>query len=214
MRSPTVLAGVALACAFAAYLLLDLLRGLRQESAVAQYAGQIFRSPTSFVAGNPAGDASVVAFFDYNCPYCRNNAPALANLIARDPKIRLVLKELPMLGADSEAVARLALAARVQGQYYEMHRRLITEPGRATPEKALRIAAALGLDAEKLTRDSQEDAVQAILAENSRLADRLGIQGVPFYLVGDRVLPAAEDFPKRLAEAVAEIRRTGCRAEC
>ncbi len=78
---------------------------VRSEQAVAAHADEIFRSPTSAVAGNPQGDVSVVVFFDYNCPYCRKDAPALAKLMAGDPNLRAVLKELPVLGPDAEAAA-------------------------------------------------------------------------------------------------------------
>jgi len=101
-----------------AYAVLGYLRSMRQERGIATHAEEIFRSPTSFVAGNPKGDVSVVAFLDYNCPYCRQDAPELARLIETDGKVRLVLKELPVLGKDSEEVARIALAAAAQGKYF------------------------------------------------------------------------------------------------
>ena len=148
MRSLRLLAGLGLAglvSAVAAYLLVSYVQSVRQENVIAVHAEEIFRSPTSFVAGNPDGDVSVVAFFDYNCPFCREGAPDLAKLIAEDGKVRLVLKELPVLGKDSEAVARIAQAAIGQGKYLELHQKLFTEPGRAAKEKALRIAAELGL---------------------------------------------------------------------
>ena len=124
----------------AAYAVLGYVRYMRQERGIATHATEIFRSPTSFVAGNPQGDVNVVAFLDYNCPYCRQGAPDLARLIETDGKVRLVLKELPVLGKDSEEVARIALAATAQGKYFELHQRLFAEPGRATKAKALRIA--------------------------------------------------------------------------
>ena len=84
--------------ALAAYLIVSYVQGLRQENAIAVHAEEIFRSPTSFVAGNPNGDVSIVAFFDYNCPYCREGAPGLKKLVREDGKVRLVLKELPGSG--------------------------------------------------------------------------------------------------------------------
>jgi protein-disulfide isomerase len=148
-------------------------------------------------------------------PYCRKDAPALAELIAGDGKVRLVLKELPVLGANSDAVARIALAAQAQGKYLDFHKRLIGASGRATKEKALRIASELGLDTARLERDAQGPDVTHALAENELLADRLGIRGVPFYLVGDS--PVAEgnkDLSAALAAKVADIRANGCRAAC
>jgi protein-disulfide isomerase len=189
-------------------------RHLRQERGIAAHAGEIFRSPTSFVAGNPQGDVSVVAFLDYNCPYCRQGAPDLAKLVETDGKVRLVLKELPVLGKDSEDVARIALAAIPQGKYFELHQRLFAEPGRATKAKALYIASELGLDVGRLEADMDDPAITAALLENTRLARDIGVRGVPFYLVGDTVLGDGKDFYGRLTEKVADIRTHGCHAAC
>ena len=207
------LAGVATALAI--YALVSFLQILWQRDAIGRNADEIFRSPTSFVAGNPDGDVSVVAFFDYNCPYCREGAPDLAKLVAADGKVRLVLKELPVLGPDSEVVARVAQASMAQGKYLELHNALFTERGRATKEKALRIASELGLDTAKLEKDMQDQAVEGAIAANQELADRLGVEGVPFYLVGDRALPSGmDDLYDALAAGVADIRENGCRSKC
>ncbi len=195
-------------------MLAGYVQGVRQENAVALHAEEVFRSPDSFVAGNPEGDVSIVAFFDYNCPYCREGAPALSKLVAADGKLRLVLKELPVLGPDSEAVARIAQAAIAQGKYFELYERLIAEPGRATKDKALRLASDLGLDTARLEKDMADPAVEAAIAANKRLADRLGVKGVPFYLVGDRTVSESEDFYVALAAKVADIRENGCRSKC
>lgn len=195
-------------------MLAGYVQGVRQENAVALHAEEVFRSPDSFVAGNPEGDVSIVAFFDYNCPYCREGAPALSKLVAADGKLRLVLKELPVLGPDSEAVARIAQAAIAQGKYFELYERLIAEPGRATKDKALRLASDLGLDTARLEKDMADPAVEAAIAANKRLADRLGVNGVPFYLVGDRTVSESEDFYVALAAKVADIRENGCRSKC
>jgi len=210
-----VLLGVAGLSFLAAYLAVGHFRNARQQEAIAANAEEIFRSPQSFVAGKPDGDVSVVAFFDYNCPYCRDGAPDLDKLVAADGNIRLVLKELPVLGRDSEDVARIAQAAIAQGGYLELHRRLIGERGRATKDKALRIASELGLDAARLERDMRSQGVDDAIVANRLLADRLGIRGVPFYLVGDRPIRNADGglYPQ-LAADVADVRQNGCQAAC
>ena len=182
-------------------------QGKRAEKAVAAHAEQIFRSSADPVLGNPQGDVSVVAFFDYNCPDCRRTGPALTELTAKDPKVRVVLKELPVLGADSEAAARVALAARKQGKYAELHERLLTERGRAGKDNALRIAAELGLDPAALERNMNDPAITDIILGNMRLARDLGVRGVPFYIVGDRMLGEGTDpFYPELAAKVADVR--------
>jgi protein-disulfide isomerase len=87
----------------------------QQKKAISDNADAIFRSPVAHVAGNPSGDVSVVEFFDYNCGYCRRALPDVVKLVNGDGKIRLVLKELPIFGEDSEAAAKLALASDKQG---------------------------------------------------------------------------------------------------
>ena len=190
-------------------------RQAKQESLVGQFAKQVFHAPSSFVAGNKDGDVSVVVFSDYNCPDCKKGAPDIAKLIANDPNVRLVIKELPVLGLDSESVARLALAAKNQGKYLEIHDALFSEPGRMTRNRALRIAKGLDINRAKLDKDSDSRSVSSTLAENKRLARRLGIKGVPFYLVGDRVIESdSPDLYAALTEGVAEIRKDGCRGPC
>ena len=115
------------------------MRHARQERGIASRAEQIFHAKSSFVAGNPNGDVSVVTFLDYNCLYCREGAPDLAKLIAQDGKVRLVLKKLPVLGKDSEEVARVALAAAPQGKYLELDQRLFASPD--TPPRRRRSAS-------------------------------------------------------------------------
>ncbi|MEZ5873909.1 MAG: thioredoxin domain-containing protein [Hyphomicrobiales bacterium] len=114
----------------------------RSEAAVVAHADEVFRSNTSVVAGNPQGDVSIVAFYDYNCPYCRKDAPELNELVAKDGKVRLVLKELPVLGSDSEDAARIVLAAEKQGRSFQLYRRLIGAQGGSTRRGCLPLPAA------------------------------------------------------------------------
>lgn len=186
-----------------------------QKKAIGDNADAIFRSSASHVAGNPDGDVSVVEFFDYNCGYCRRALPDVVKLVKDDGKIRLVLKELPIFGGDSEAAARLALAADKQGKYFELHQKLLSEPGKAGKEKALRLAKELGLDVEQLEKDAEDPSVQKALDEAKDLAEKLKLQGTPLYLIGDRVLPGApDDLYDQLKENVAEVREKGCATTC
>src|SRR5687767_3265630 len=113
----------------------------------------------------------------------RPSSPRYSQMTAR---VRLVLKELPVLGPDSEQVARIAQAAQAQGKYFELYEKLIGQEGRATKEKALEIAASLGLDRARLEQDMESDAVKSAIAANERLASSIRLKGVPFYFVGDR----------------------------
>ena len=186
-----------------------------QQKAIGENAEAIFRSLTSGMAGNPDGDVTVVEFFDYNCGFCKRALTHLVKLVDDDDKVRVVLKELPIFGEDSEAAARLALAAKKQGKYFEMHQELLAEPGKADKEKALKIAKDLGLDVDKLQKDMQDPDVEKELANVKDIAEKLSVQGTPLYLVGDKVLPGApDDLYDQLKSRVAEIRKDGCTTTC
>ena len=187
----------------------------QQEMVISENADAIFRSPRSYSAGNPDGDVSVVEFFDYNCGFCRRALPDLVKLIDTDDKVRVVFKELPIFGEESEDAAKGALAAGKQGKYFEMHQKLYSEPGKANKEKALKIAQQLELDVPQFESDMGSAEVQQTLDESRDLAQKLGLQGTPFYLIGDRSVPGApDDLYEQLAGKVAEVRREGCKAKC
>jgi protein-disulfide isomerase len=187
----------------------------QQQKAIGDNADKIFRSPVTFVGGNPIGDVSVVEFFDYNCGYCRRALPDVVKLVNNDGKIRLVLKDLPIFGDESEAAAKAALASMKQGKYFEMHQKLFSEPGKADKEKALKIAKELGLDLDKLQKDMEDPSVAQALAENKDLAQKLGLQGTPLYLIGDKVVAGApDDLYDELEKHAAEIRAKGCTTTC
>jgi len=187
----------------------------QQKKAIGDNAEALFRSSTAHVAGNPDGDVSVVEFFDYNCGYCRRALPDVVKLVKDDGKVRLVLKELPIFGEDSEAAASYALAADKQGKYFEMHQKLLGDAGKADKAKALRIAGELGLDIDQLEKDVQSDEIKKALEEAKDLAQKLNLQGTPLYLIGDRVLPGApDDLYDQLKANVAEVREKGCATTC
>jgi len=187
----------------------------QQKKTISENADAIFRSPMAHVVGNPSGDVSLVEFFDYNCGYCRKAMPDVVKLVKDDGKIRLVLKELPIFGEDSEAAAKLALASNKQGKYFEMHQKLFSEPGKADKDKALRVAKELGLDVDQLQKDAEDPDIKKGLEQAKDLAQKLNLQGTPLYLIGDRVLPGApDDLLDELKAKVADVRKNGCSATC
>jgi protein-disulfide isomerase len=187
----------------------------KQQKVIGDNAEAIFRSPLAQVAGNPNGDVSVVEFFDYNCGFCKRALPDVVKLAQNDNKVRLVLKELPIFGEESEGAAKVALASAKQGKYFEMYQKLFTEPGKADKDKALRIAGELGLDKGQLEKDMQDPEIQKSLDEAKELANKLGLQGTPLFLIGDRSIPGApDDLYDQLTKNVAEVREKGCKATC
>ncbi len=187
----------------------------KQQKVIGENADAIFRSPKSYSAGNPNGDVTVVEFFDYNCGFCKRALPELVKLIESDDKVRVVFKELPIFGEESEWAAKAALAAGKQGKYFEMHQKLYAAPGKADKEKALRVAAEIGLDVPQLEKDMEDPAVIQALEETKEIAAKLGVQGTPLYLIGDRMIPGApDDLYDQLVAKVAEIREKGCKVTC
>jgi protein-disulfide isomerase len=187
----------------------------QQAKAISENADALFRSENSFAAGNPDGDVTVVEFFDYNCGYCRRAMPDVLKLTETDENVRVVFKELPIFGEDSEAAAKGAIAAKKQGKYLEMHQKLFTASGKANKEKVLRVANELGLDVPQLEEDMESKETAAALAETFELAQKLGLQGTPLYLIGDRTIPGApDDLYDQLVENVATIRKEGCKVSC
>lgn len=187
----------------------------RRSEAIAELSDELYRSPDALVVGNKQGDVTVVVFLDYNSPNSRRDAPDLAKLIANDGNVRLVVKELPVLGHSSEGVAKVALAAAKQGKYRELHDALFAAKGRLNKGKALDLAAGIGLDRTRLEKDSRDGKIAKTLAVNKRVAAKIGVKGVPFYLVGDLVVDEGpDDLYSALTENVADIRENGCQAKC
>jgi protein-disulfide isomerase len=175
------------------------------QKVVQQRAEEIFRDPDSPVVGNPNGDVTLVEFFDYNCPYCRQMGPVMVQAEAADPKLRIVYKEFPILGPNSVFAAKVALAAHKQGKYGEFHKALMQVRGVTDDARTLAVAGQVGLDSERLKTDMQDAAIQGLIDRNMALAHALHINGTPGFVVGDRILAGATDL-KSLQAAIQEAR--------
>ena len=181
------------------------------KSFMADNAKDIYRTPDSSVAGDAKGDITVVEFFDYNCGYCKRGMPEVQKLIQADPKVRVVFKELPILSKGSEETARMALAAKRQGKYWEFHQAMLSVKGQANEAASLKAAEGLGLDMAKLKSDFASAAVKAELDKDKALAKKMGINGTPHFLVGDKSIPGApEDLHDQLQSLVKDFRKAGC----
>lgn len=181
------------------------------KTLISKNSQDIFRSPRAAVAGDPEGDITVVEFFDYNCGYCKRSLGEVMKLVDNDKKVRVVFKELPILSSGSKQAAKIALAARMQGKYWEFHKAMLTFKGQANEESALKIAEKLGLDVAQLKRDMESAEVAEELAKAEDLAQKMGINGTPHFLVGDRQVPGApDDLFNLLEKHVAELRKQGC----
>ena len=183
----------------------------RTKAAIADNAKEIYRHPNSPVAGNPDGDITVVEFFDYNCGYCKLGFKDVLKLIETDKNVRFVFKEFPILREESEQAAKVALAARMQGKYWQVHRELIETKGVVNEAVALKAAAKTGLDMDRLKSDIGSPEVKAELDRVKALAKKMGINGTPHFLVGDQAVGGAPDnLYDLLAGHVADFRKSGC----
>jgi protein-disulfide isomerase len=166
-----------------------------KSAVIKSNAQALFSSPHQVTLGNPAGDVTLVEFFDYNCGYCRRALPDMLTLIKDDPKLKVVLKEFPILSPESVEAARVAIAVRMQdptGQkYLDFHRKLLGDRGQASREKAIAAAGETGVDLKRLESDMASDEVSQTIAENRTLAQALGIDGTPCYVIGDTLVLGA-----------------------
>lgn len=153
---------------------------------------EIYSDADSPAVGNPSGDVTIVAFFDYNCGYCKKTLPELQTVLAKDKSVRVIYKELPILGEHSQLAARIALAAQKQGKYEAFHHALMT--AETTDEETIKsVSDKLGLDYAKLQKDSNDPKINEALVRNYRLAAALEINGTPAYIVGGQIIPGAID---------------------
>jgi len=179
--------------------------------AIAENASEIYRAREASVAGNPDGEITVVEFFDYNCGYCKHGLHDVVKLVETDPKVRVVFKELPILSKGSEEASHVALAAQKQGKYWEMHKAMLGAKGQMNEAAALQIAEKLGLDMDKLKKDMVSPEVKAEIEKAAALAKKLGVNGTPHFLIGDRAVAGApDDLYDQLERNVTELRKQGC----
>lgn len=166
----------------------------------------ILNDPAAPVAGNPAGDVTIVAFLDYNCPFCKKATPDLERAVKEDGRVRLVYKDWPILSEASRYGARAALAAKYQGKYQEVHDALMAVPGRKITEDQMREAISKSdVDFTRMEQDMEAHAgeIDALLERNVAQADGLGLQGTPVFLIGSFLVPSVlsyEEFRKVIAE--------------
>ncbi len=167
----------------------------KARSAVKNHSEALFNSPRQVTLGNPQGDVTFVEFFDYNCGYCKRALNDMVELMAKDSKLKVVLKEFPVLGPSSVEAAQVAVAVRMQDKtgkkYLEFHQKLLTGRGQVDKAKALAAAKEVGLDLARIERDLKSEEVAKTLQESMQLAEALGLNGTPSYVIGNDVVIGA-----------------------
>lgn len=182
----------------------------RGRRAVKQHGEALFNSPRQVTLGNPQGDVAFVEFFDYNCGYCKRALADMMELMKGDPKLKVVLKEFPVLGKPSQEAAEVAVALRMQDptgkKYLAFHEKLLTGRGQVDRARALAAAKEVGADMARLERDLKSDEIRATIEESMKLAEALGLNGTPSYVIGEDVVVGAVGA-RALKEKIAAARK-------
>jgi protein-disulfide isomerase len=166
----------------------------------------VLRDPDIPVTGNASGDITIVEWFDYQCPYCRKLEPELRQVVQDDGKVRLVLKDWPILGPISVVAARMALACKFQDKYSQAHDALIGVNSKLTEPRINELLAGAGIDVDRVKHDLASNAktIDAILARNNDQATAFGFRGTPSFIVGKFRVPGAltiAEFEQVIADA-------------
>jgi protein-disulfide isomerase len=176
----------------------------RQKEAIVANRDQIYEDAQTPTLGAESPEVTLVEFFDYRCTYCRLVVTAIRSLLDDEPGLRVAFKELPVLGPDSVVAAKAALASEAQGGYRDLHFALMDAED-LSKESILDIAEGVGLDPDRLARDMESPEIQQEIERNYALANELGIEGTPAFVVGDELIPGAVD-QARLKELIENAR--------
>jgi len=167
----------------------------KHEASITQNAEAIFNSPRGVTLGNKDGDVTFVEFFDYNCGYCKRAMSDMLDLLKSDPKLKVVLKEFPVLSQGSVEAAQVAVAARMQDptgkKYLDFHQKLLGGRGQADKARAMAAAKDAGFDTAKLEKDMASPEAKATIEENFKLAEAMGMNGTPSYVIGKQIVVGA-----------------------
>ncbi len=175
------------------------------QRAIKTYEAELLRDSDSPVVGNPNADVTIVEFMDYQCGYCKRAFSAVEAVMKADGKVKIVYKELPILGEASRIAAHAALASHKQGKYAAFHKALMEFRGPLDRPRILEIAASVGIDVPRLEKDMEEPGLKQSIERNVALASALGIRGTPAFVIGNQFVPGAIDADA-LKKLVAEAR--------
>jgi protein-disulfide isomerase len=180
----------------------------KAKKTISSRAKEIYQSKEDLVLGNANGEVAMVEFFDYNCGYCKRAIPEVEKLIQSDKKIKVIIKEFPILGPGSIFAAKAAIASRLQSKYVEFHNAMTATEGTKDESNVLEIAKQVGLDVEKLKVDMESEAVADVIRRNYSLAEALSINGTPSFIIDDALEHGYVSFDV-LVQHVATVRQNG-----
>jgi len=176
------------------------------QKAIRQYQQELLHDVDSPVAGNPSGDVTIVEFMDYQCGYCKRAHASILSEATADGKVKIIYKDLPILGEASRIGALAALASRAQGKHDAFHNALMEYKGPIDRAKILEVAASVGIDVPRLEQDMQDPKLKAIIDRNMAVATALGVRGTPAFVIGNQFVPGAID-PDTLRQLITDARK-------
>ena len=163
------------------------------QKAIKENRAGLMSDPESPIVGNPNGDVTIVEFSDYQCPYCKRAHTTVKSVLAADSKVKLIFKDLPILGEPSRIAALAALAARAQNKHLALHDALMEFSGKLDRDRIMEIAGSVGLDVARLQKDMDDPKLKEIIERNMALASALGVRGTPAFVIGNQFVPGAVD---------------------
>jgi protein-disulfide isomerase len=184
----------------------DTQRDSQAHKAILEHRSALLSDPDSPIVGNPNGDVTIVEFSDYQCPYCKRAHATVNAVLAADSKVKLVFKDLPILGEPSRIAALAALASRAQNKHLALHNALMEHSGKLDRDTILKIAGSVGLDVPQLQKDMEDPKLKAIIERNMALASALGVRGTPAFVIGSQFVPGAVDADT-LKQLIAQARK-------
>lgn len=181
----------------------------QQNSKVANVRPTLFaKQAFGSVIGNANGTTTVVELLDYACPFCKRAHTLVDSIADKDKNVRFVIVQRPVLGPESETLARFALAAELQGKFRATHDALYEKFGddhktHATDENLREVAQKAGVDFDRAKRDMISDAVMQKLQRHTAIAEQMGVSGTPFFVTEKTVIPGAPQSEQQLRDAMA-----------
>jgi protein-disulfide isomerase len=185
----------------------DSQRDAQAQKGVRENQAELYRDPDSPTGGNPDGDVVIVEFNDYQCPYCKRAYQAVKSVVGSDKQVKIIYKDIPILGEASKIAALAALASARQGKHGPLHNALMEHTGKLDRDKILEIAVGVGVDRAQLEKDMEDPKLKQIIDRNMALASALGVRGTPAFVIGKQFVPGAIDAAT-LKQLIAEARKS------
>ncbi len=176
------------------------------KTAIQEYEGELLRDTDSPIGGNSNGNVTIVEFNDYQCPYCKRAYASIEQVVKADGNVRIVYKDLPILGEPSRIAAFAAIASRKQNKHTVFHAALMEFKGQIDRDRIFEIAGSVGIDVPQLQKDMEDPKIKQIIDRNMAVASKLGVRGTPAFVIGKAFVPGAVDAVA-LKQLIADARK-------